>query len=48
LGLRSTIQRLLMPPAHLPAVRALDHEASSTAIVRRPSAADAPLSAARG
>lgn len=29
-GLRSTLQRLLMPPAYLPAVRALDHGVGTT------------------
>ncbi len=47
-GLRGMIQRLLMPPRHLPAVRGLDHPAAGRPEPRSSPARDTPPGAARG
>ena len=47
-GLRGAIQRLLMPPEHLPAVRGLDHPPERSPELRGSPARDTPPAGARG
>ena len=47
-GLRRVIQRLLMPPKHLPAVRGLDHPAAGGPELGSSPARDTPPAGARG
>ncbi|HLL46866.1 MAG TPA: hypothetical protein VK399_09145, partial [Longimicrobiaceae bacterium] len=47
-GLRGAIQRLLMPPEHLPAGRGLDHPPERSPELRGSPARDTPPAGARG